>query len=92
MIYRFSDYTKNTINENLNISITPNISRQSGAKPNLVYLSFSKSYASAYANGETNSAHVYRKPINNGVLFYICMDDITTHYGGDIWASGLNNC
>lgn len=74
------------------ISITPNKSRSSGLGTNLVYLTSSKSYAQAYANGETSSAHVFgRTDINNGVLFYISLKDGDSHYGGDVWISGFKD-
>ena len=69
-------------------TIKPNMSRSSGLGTKLVYLSIDKSYANAYANGQTSAAHVYKFPINNGVLFYVCLNENTKHYGGDIWISG----
>lgn len=77
--------------ENSILSIKPNVSRSSGFGLDLVYLSISKSYASAYANGQTSAAHEYRQPINNGVLFYVCLDNVDTHFGGDIWVSGYKD-
>lgn len=83
---------KDIIKEELkNLTLNPNISRSSGLSTKLVYLSIDKSYANAYANGETSAAHVYKFPINNGVLFYICLPEDTEHYGGDVWTSGFKN-
>lgn len=79
------------ITENINLKIEPNISRSTGFGLDLVYLSISKSYASAYSNGQTSAAHEYRQPIINGVLFYISLDNIDKHYGGDIWISGYKD-
>lgn len=80
------------INEELDkLKIEPNKSRSSGFGLDLVYLSISKSYACAYANGETSSAHKYRQPIKNGVLFYVCLDDTENHFGGDAWVSGYKD-
>jgi hypothetical protein len=76
---------------NENIEVAPNISRSSGFGLDLVYLSISKSYAIAYANGQTSAAHEYRNPINNGTLFYVCLDENTQHFGGDIWVSGYKD-
>lgn len=45
----------------------------------------------AYANGQTSAAHAYRFPINNGVLFYICLSEDAEHFGGDVWISGFKN-
>lgn len=74
------------------ITILPNKSRSSGMGTNLVYLTSSKSYAQAYANGETSSAHVYgRTDINNGVLFYISLSHGESHFGGDVWISGFKD-
>lgn len=77
--------------KNTNLDIKPNLSRFSGFSKGLVYTSISKSYASAYANGETSAAHVYKFPINNGVLFSICFNENTEHYGGDVWVSGYKD-
>lgn len=57
----------------------------------LIYLTMSKSYAMAYANGVKNAAHAYNAPIENGLLFYVCADEITEHYGGDNWLSGFKD-
>ena len=74
------------------ITIFPNKARSSGMGTNLVYLTSSKSYAQAYANGETSAAHVYgRTDINNGVLFYISLSDGESHFGGDVWISGFKD-
>ena len=45
----------------------------------------------AYANGQTSAAHVYRFPIKDGVLFYICLPEDAEHFGGDVWISGFKN-
>jgi len=83
---------KDIINEELeNLILNPNIARSSGLSTKLVYLSVDRSYANAYANGETSAAHVYRFPIKNGVLFYICLSEDAEHYGGDVWISGFKN-
>jgi hypothetical protein len=83
---------KDIINEELeNISLNPNVSRSSELSTKLVYLSIDRSYANAYANGQTSAAHVYKFPINNGVLFYICLPEDAEHYGGDVWISGFKN-
>jgi hypothetical protein len=83
---------KEIINEELqNITLNPNIARSSGLSTKLVYLSIDKSYAMAYANGQTNAAHAYRFPIKNGVLFYICLPEDAEHFGGDVWISGFKN-
>lgn len=80
------------INEEIQkLAINPNVSRSSGFSEDLVYLSIDKSYASAYANGQTSSAHAYKFPINNGVLFYICLNEETQHYGGDVWDGGYKD-
>jgi hypothetical protein len=84
--------SNNIIREEINnISLDPNVARSSGLSTKLVYLSIDKSYANAYANGETSAAHVYRFPIKNGVLFYICLPEDAEHYGGDVWTSGFKN-
>jgi hypothetical protein len=82
---------EHNIIENSELTVLPNISRSSGFGLDLVYLSLSKSYANAYANGQTSAAHEYRQPIKNGVLFYVCLDNIKEHYGGDVWVSGYKD-
>lgn len=83
---------KQIINEELqNITLEPNVARSSGLSTKLVYLSIEKSYAMAYANGQTSAAHAYRFPIKNGVLFYICLPEDAEHFGGDVWISGFKN-
>lgn len=92
MITKHEDFICRLIREELDkLKIEPNISRSSGFGLDLVYLSISKSYASAYANGQTSAAHEYRQPIKNGVLFYICLDNVDKHFGGDIWISGYKD-
>ena len=73
------------------LNLNPNVSRSSGFGADLVYLSIDKSYANAYANGQTSAAHAYRFPIKNGVLFHVCLSEETKHYGGDIWVSGYKH-
>ena len=81
---------KEIINEELeNINLNPNVARSSGLNTKLVYLSIDKTYAMAYANGQTSAAHAYRFPIKNGVLFYICLPEDAEHFGGDVWISGF---
>jgi hypothetical protein len=83
---------KDIINEELeNLTLNSNIARSSGLSTKLVYLSVDRSYANAYANGQTSAAHVYRFPIKNGVLFYICLPEDAEHYGGDVWISGFKD-
>jgi hypothetical protein len=83
---------KEIIKEELeNINLEPNVARSSGLSTKLVYLSIEKSYAMAYANGQTSAAHVYRFPIKDGVLFYICLPEDAEHFGGDVWISGFKN-
>jgi hypothetical protein len=83
---------KEIIKEELeNINLEPNMARSSGLSTKLVYLSIEKSYAMAYANGQTSAAHVYRFPIKDGVLFYICLPEDAEHFGGDVWISGFKN-
>jgi hypothetical protein len=73
------------------LQILPNKSRSSGLSTPLVYLSIDKSYAVAYANGQTSSAHAYKFPIKDGVLFYVHLTDSSKHYGGDVWLSGYRD-
>ena len=92
MITKQEDFIRKLIREEFNkLDVEPNISRSSGFGLNLVYLSISKSYASAYANGQTSAAHAYKHPIKNGVLFYVCLDNVKKHFGGDIWISGYKD-
>jgi len=92
MITKQEDFIRKLIREEFGkLKIKPNISRSTGFGLNLVYLSISKSYASAYANGQTSAAHAYRHPIKNGVLFYVCLDNVNKHFGGDIWISGYKD-
>ena len=102
-IVTFKDISKNAIKlvfkggQNLNeslfnkLELQPNFSRSSGLGTKLIYLSLSKSYAQAYANGETSAAHVNQFPIKNGVLFYMCLGENASHYGGDVWLSGFKD-
>ena len=86
------DVLINIINEEIeNINLEPNKARSSGFSSDLIYLSISKSYAIAYAHGQTSAAHAYRSPIVSGVLFYVCLDENHRHYGGDVWVSGYKN-
>jgi hypothetical protein len=73
------------------LQILPNKSRSSGLSTPLVYLSIDKSYAIAYANGQTSSAHAYKFPIKDGVLFYVHLKENMSHYGGDVWLSGYRD-
>jgi hypothetical protein len=73
------------------LQVLPNKSRSTGLSTPLVYLSVDKSYAIAYANGQTSSAHAYKFPIKDGVLFYVHLKDNTSHYGGDVWLSGYRD-
>ena len=85
---RIDDIIKEEIEK---LSLNPNVSRSSGFGTNVVYLSIDKSYANAYANGQTSAAHAYRFPIKNGVLFYVCLAEEINHYGGDIWIGGYKH-
>lgn len=73
------------------LNLIPNLTRNTGIEKGLVYLSSSKSYASAYANGYTSNAHSFKGNIVDGVLFYVCMDNIWQHYGGDVWVRGYKD-
>lgn len=72
-------------------TIIPNKKRKSGDVSGLIYLTKSKKYANAYANGLTSGAHVGSYSINDGVLIYCCLDDVDNHYGGDVWVSGFKD-
>jgi len=85
-----SSNNNNLVREELqNISLSPDVLATSGLNTKLVYLSIDRSYACAYANGQTSAAHAYRFPIKSGVLFYICLSEDTQHFGGDVWISGF---
>ena len=73
------------------LKLKPNYSRKTSGTNDLIYLSIDKSYAIAYANGRTKDAHINKKPINNGVLFHICLNDNSEHFGGDIWLSSYKD-
>lgn len=76
---------------NNQLQILPNKSRSTGLSTPLVYLSIDRNYAIAYANGQTSSAHAYKFPIKDGVIFYVHLKENVSHYGGDIWLSGYRD-
>jgi hypothetical protein len=83
------EYLTETIDHELNLH--PNKSRKSGNTDGLVYLTSSKSYAISYANGLTSTAHAGSKIINSGLIFYVCLSENESHYGGDVWISGYKD-
>lgn len=72
---------KKCLGEQINLNPHAN----SKDKSPLIYLSMSKNYAMAYANGLKSAAHAYQAPVKNGLIFYVCLDEVDEHYGGDVW-------
>ena len=87
----YTSMTKKNIKEENSLELRPNVSRKSGLGTALVYLSIDVSYAKAYANGQTSAAHAYRFPVDNGVIYYVCLSEEEEHFGGDVWKSGYKD-
>jgi hypothetical protein len=89
--YKWFTKGKNFLEEGNPLELRPNVSRKSGLGTALVYLSIDETYANAYANGQTSAAHAYRFPVENGVVYHVCLSGEEEHFGGDVWKSGYKD-